>query len=261
MTTDPLETLRASLARTYPDILRASVRRRDNVCTVCGRVTSGYSACFKCAREHPGSGAALADRTGFLVMAKDGGQTGQMMRTYKASPPSQENRVAVLSLMVLAWAHHRSCPALLAGVPLTGWATVPSLGGRQGDHPLRTLWSSIMSVTGGEPHEVRMRGQATARPRAVSADHFAVLDTVGPDAHVLLIDDTWVSGGHTQSAAAALHEAGAGQVSALSIARWFSADGVPSNEWIAASTVPYSPVICPWTLDGACPPRAPGQAP
>ena len=41
---------------------------------------------------------------------------------------------------------------------------------------------------------------------------------------MLLIDDTWTSGGHAQSAALALRQAGATRISALIVARWLTDD-------------------------------------
>ena len=41
--------------------------------------------------------------------------------------------------------------------------------------------------------------------------------------HVLLIDDTWTTGGHVQSAAAALKAAGAGRVVAVVLGRHLNA--------------------------------------
>jgi hypothetical protein len=64
----------------------------------------------------------------------------------------------------------------------------------------------------------------------------------------LVIEDTWVSGGHAQSVAAALKKAGAAKVSILAIARWLDMDD-PRTRRIyhdALDPRPYDPTVCPW---------------
>lgn len=69
---------------------------------------------------------------------------------------------------------------------------------------------------------------------------------------MLLIDDTWASGGHAQSAATALHRAGAAKVSLLVAARWINEDYGDNASFIRGLTMDFNPAICPWT-GGACP--------
>lgn len=64
-----------------------------------------------------------------------------------------------------------------------------------------------MPMVSGEPH---------------NAANFSVLDRIPSSSHVLLIDDTWTSGGHSQSAALALRYAGAEYITLLVLARWLS---------------------------------------
>lgn len=67
-------------------------------------------------------------------------------------------------------------------------------------------------------------------------------------AHVLLIDDTWTTGGHAQSAVLALRKAGASRVSLLVVARWLKEDYGNNKQFIASlRTRDFNPGICPWT--------------
>lgn len=53
--------------------------------------------------------------------------------------------------------------------------------------------------------------------------HFLCGGQLHQGSHVMLIDDTWASGGHAQSGALALRKSGASKVSVLVVARWLKA--------------------------------------
>lgn len=92
-----------------------------------------------------------------------------------------------------------------------------------------------------------------AQPRAINADHFSTGMVLPPGRHVMVIDDTWATGGHAQSAALALRKAGAARVSVLVVARWIKQDYGDNKQFIAdLRTLDYDPGICPWT-GGECP--------
>jgi orotate phosphoribosyltransferase len=95
--------------------------------------------------------------------------------------------------------------------------TVPSTSGRL-DHPLRTMVAGVVGAT-----RDRYCDLLTAAPRAdllgraASAQRFVASPLSGEP--VLLVDDTWTTGGHVQSAVAALKASGAGQVAAVVLGR------------------------------------------
>ena len=92
-----------------------------------------------------------------------------------------------------------------------------------------------------------------ARPREVNPAHFMSAVQLPPRSHVLLIDDTWASGGHAQSAVLALRKAGADKVSLLVVARWLKSDFSGNEEFVRQlSARDYDPGVCPWT-GGTCP--------
>lgn len=93
-----------------------------------------------------------------------------------------------------------------------------------------------------------------ADPRAVTAANFSVTSAVPDASHVLLIDDTWTSGGHALSAALSLKKAGAKHVSILVLARWLTIEWeATTSQWLKRLDGPdYDPVVCPWT-QGPCP--------
>ncbi|WP_431837853.1 hypothetical protein [Cellulomonas sp. Y8] len=70
--------------------------------------------------------------------------------------------------------------------------------------------------------------------------------------HVIVADDSWVSGRHAQSAAA-LKFAGVRDVSILTVARVLSPGGPPNVDFIRHRLDrPFDPRVCQWT-GGACP--------
>ena len=70
--------------------------------------------------------------------------------------------------------------------------------------------------------------------------------------HVLVVDDTWVSGEKAQSAALALKAAGARAVTIICIGRWLSTRWVAHKALIDALGTPYDALQCPVT-GGTCP--------
>ena len=90
------------------------------------------------------------------------------------------------------------------------------------------------------------------RPRDVNPAHFVTDGELPRGSHVLLIDDTWTSGGHAQLVIA-LHRAGAAWVSLLVVARWIKEDFANNANFLRGlADRDYNPAICPWT-GGVCP--------
>jgi hypothetical protein len=198
--------------------LHNPIREDGQTCAVCATPVRDRDRCGKCEshRHHDG----LADGSAFLAYAVAGQQSGYVMRGYKAPEPLAEHRTIVTLLAYVGLARHARCSALLAGAPVTHWATVPSLPAKPGQHPFHEM---IGRVAPGQ--EVRLTAAGWVDyPRAVRPDHFGISGTLPERSHVLLMDDTWTSGGHAQSASLALHRAGAGHVSLLVAARWISRD-------------------------------------
>jgi hypothetical protein len=111
---------------------------------------------------------------------------------------------------------HGACLGQAAGVP--GWdqvAVVPSGQGRPGPHPLREIVASCMPLP-----EARLSAPAAvpARGREITVGWPRVASDVAGQA-VLIVDDTWVSGGTAQSAAVALKLAGANRTAIVVLGR------------------------------------------
>lgn len=83
-------------------------------------------------------------------------------------------------------------------------------------------------------------------PRDFRPENFDVVSTAQGH-HVLLIDDTWASGGHAESSAAALKRAGAARVTILILARWLSPHRGATGDFIRSElTNVFDPDLCPF---------------
>lgn len=113
---------------------------------------------------------------------------------------------------------HEECISHHCAVP--GFAivtTAPSTSGRTG-HPLRAMAAEMVQAT-----RDRYRDLLTPTPEAARLGRTASPTRCTAAAlrgeSVLLIDDTWATGNHAQSAAAALKAAGAGGVAVVVLGR------------------------------------------
>ena len=231
--------------------LRNPVRKTGVTCADCATPVVDYERCYACHNHHGRAG--VADSTAFLTYAVAGHESGYLMRGYKAPRPVAEHRLVVGLLLHLALSRHTKCAGPLAGLPVTHWAAVPSLPAKTTEHPLRRLVTGTASGI-----EVTLTAATQApQPRAVNAAHFSCGASLPQESHVLVVDDTWATGGHAQSAALALRSAGAARVSVLVVARWLKEDYRDNKQFIASlRDRDYDPSMCPWTgskCPGSCP--------
>jgi hypothetical protein len=236
--------LRSALVAKGSGYLHNPVRRELVTCTVCTQPAPGYEICYRCRHNQSRSRDRLADATAFLTYAVAGRQSGYVMRGYKARPPINEHRTIVALLAVLGLTQHSRCAERLAAAPITHWAAVPSLPATPGEHPLRPIVRASAPGT-----ELPLSAASSVVfPRLVDPQHFRADPGTAPGAHVLIIDDTWVGGGHAQSAVLAARRAGATRVSVLAVARWLNEDyGSNSSFLTGLSGRDYDPGLCPWT--------------
>lgn len=265
-----LARLSAALVASAGGYLRNPVRQELHTCAVCATPVSGFRLCYQCQRRRGRTG--LADATGFLAYAVAGRQSGYVMQGYKARPPVPEHRTIVTLLVLLGLARHAGCAeragsaepagsaahagsAGRASVPVTHWATVPSLPAQPGEHPLHAI---VRRLAPGS--EVALAAADEVEySRDLAPGHFRAAAPLPAGAHVLLVDDTWARGGHAQSAALALRAAGASRISVLVAARWINEDFGGNAAFLRGlAERDYDPAICPWT-GATCP--LPGPAP
>jgi hypothetical protein len=238
---DALTTLRHSIINTGSAYLRNVMWVPGVTCTECGGVPGeGYMTCLSCTQRSHQPG--LADRLGFVTYAWPGHQTGRVMYGYKAAAPAPANYSIVAQLTTYAVAAHWPCMSGPDGSYPDAWATVPSLRGREGDHPLSNIASVVLR---SYPRVPIVAAPKIVNPRALLASNFVVEPTAA--GHVLLIEDTWTTGGHVQSAAAALKAAGVDRVTVLTVARWLEPTWAKTKDVITALKSDFNPDVCPFT--------------
>lgn len=233
--------------------------RNDQVCCECGGFKkSQYPLCWSCSRIKNSAQQLccqhlLADRVacGFYAVEEWDDQAYKVIHDYKEDVPSAaEYKTVVQSILTLHVLGHLPCIVKIAGSPVTAWATIPSTKNskRYGkEHPLHAMMADLLHFL----PEVTLRA-TNEKNRRLDPGMF----TMKPDRtedelrHVLLIDDSWVTGGTVQSAAVCLKRGGASRVSV------YCATRIANASFIASLSPPllsnfktkhhYRMGWCPW---------------
>jgi hypothetical protein len=230
--------------------LRSANRHALPVCRICLGPTrtkkdssEHWEICWPC-REHRTSAdirpGELADTVGFIIYALENkdGSTDQSLRDmyqYKQIQPGQSinreisepgQRIRTLLYTAL----RDNLPILAQAVsPVEVITHVPSTNnspGRDRRALASALDSALSHISDIAPHQrlLESSDNSTGSSRTISPDRFSVTDPAEiAGRHVLLVEDTWVTGASVQSAAVSLHRAGAHQVTVMCIARMLKA--------------------------------------
>lgn len=218
------------------------------VCRICrgptgiNHVGQHWELCRPCQGHLHDSGIGaqeLADATGFIIYAlkHSDGSADQALRDmyrYKLlhdqsshQEISEEGqRIRVLLYVTL---RDNLDNSLTMAPPIDVITHVPSTSTQISRDPyaLGDAISSALSKLRGAPPHVNLfapGGHKPALSRTVSPDRFSVHDSDAvAGRHVLLVEDTWVTGASAQSAAVSLHRAGATRVTILCVARMLAA--------------------------------------
>lgn len=202
-------------------------------CRTCrGPAPDGFARCYQCDLARSQAGELLADVVVPLGYAVRGGALAEDLWRYKSDRAGAGESAARLREMLATFLRDHADPAWLAAGMTAGpsaVAVVPSGQGRLGEHPLLGIVRSCadlpmirLSVT---PSAIHVRG--------VTVGWLRVDDPVaGRD--VLVIDDTWVSGGSSQSAAAALKLAGTKRVAIVVLGRHVNPEDPRSAKFLAS---------------------------
>ena len=261
VSTDPVA--RALAQQLYTDVgaFFCNTRRNaQNVCPVCTGPAPATGLCGPCHGADETYGRNLADLVVPLAYAKarmpSMHQSAHHVRAYKASPPAPKCAQDLRLMAATATYVHGPCIAAT-----TDWwhavTFVPSAARPGGDHPVAELARAVHSVY---DHATKVAlhvgpGLGEAPSRAPRPDRFVVPTAYRPfitGRHVLVVDDTWVSGAKSQSAALALKDAGAARVTILCVTRWLRYDWSDHRQLIDTLAEPYNAMHCPVT-GGSCP--------
>jgi phosphoribosylpyrophosphate synthetase len=190
-------------------------------CRTCqGPVGAGFARCYQCELALSQAGGLLADVVAPIAYAVRGGPLAEDLRRYKSDRITAADAAAAaarLRAMLAAFLADRGNSVWAAAGMTAGpaaVAVVPSGQGRPGAHPLVGMVRSCVALPlvrlAVAPEEIHTRG--------VNPGWVRVGDPVA-GADVLVVDDTWVSGGSAQSTAAALKLAGARRVAVVVLGR------------------------------------------
>ena len=190
-------------------------------CRTCrGPAGAGFDRCYQCELALSEAGGLLADAVAPAGYAVRGGPLAEDLRRYKSDRAAAAEVAAATARLreLLAGFLADRGPSVWAAAGMaagpTAVAVVPSGQGRPGAHPLAGLVRSCVAVP-----RVRLAVvPAEIHTRGVNPHWVRVGDPVA-DRDVLVVDDTWVSGGSAQSAAAALKLAGARRVAVVVLGR------------------------------------------
>lgn len=191
------------------------------VCRVCFGPSGGHPLCYPCHRCAAVLGPAAADAVVPVALAVKGLQLAQELWQYKNSASAGTRarlQGSLGGLLGRFLAEHEGCAAAAAGTAGFDVVTaVPSSAGRVGCHPLAAL---ARGCGAGVAQRFRDCLACCGRdgPRAPRPDRFRAPQRL-PSASVLLLEDTWTTGAHAQSASAALKAAGAARVAVVVVGR------------------------------------------
>ena len=198
---------------------------------------AGFARCYQCDLAHGRFGGLLADVVVPVAYAVKGGQLAADLWRYKSGLPGAAEAGARLTAMLSGFLREHASRVWRSAGMISGpglAAVVPSGQGRLGAHPLLGIVASCvdlplvpLSVAHGAAGRARGLGDSLAVDWLTAARSVAGAD-------VLLVDDTWVSGGSAQSAAAALKTAGARRVALVVLGRHIDPADPRSAEFLRA---------------------------
>jgi predicted amidophosphoribosyltransferase len=230
-------------------------------CAVCRAPKETGRLCRRCAKHRALFAGRLADNVLILAYARgqaEGSihQSAHTMLAYKQTPPAHKCAQDLALMIRAATDLHSDCVEAHCGGAWSSVTFVPSHNRPNRTHPLAQLAKQVARNNRTDNRFLLEIGPGfNADPqRSVRADRFTVPDEFAERVtgrHVLLIEDTWVTGAKAQSAAVTLHDAGAARVSVLCVARWCRADRPAHKTLLERCTLPYDALICPIT-GGAC---------
>lgn len=176
------------------------------------------------------AGRRLADAVVPIAYAVKGEQHYQNLIAYKARRPAAGAQSRLRDLTLLFLREHWRCLASVAGGSLTDLAIVPSTRRRPGRHPLELLLAARipLATVNASPNPAYL-----ADDRDFHHDRFHVTlpaSSSESPRRVLVLDDTWTTGGRVQSMAHALRTAGAACVITVVIGRLVKPEYDPNRE-------------------------------
>lgn len=209
----------AELTDPYLHIFTRVPPAGPGICPICHRPpNAGWTLCWSCDKTISQVSRPVR-RVVPISLYQVGDQLHTWLRGYKDDRDAalrSRLRLRVAATLGRFLTNHGAC------VAPGGWdiiTTVPSSGDRAGVHPLVQALA-LLRPYGQQYAPILEAGSATVDHNRASDDGFVAREAVD-GRRVLLIDDTFTSGGRLQSAASRLQLDGANLVGAIVIGRVF----------------------------------------
>jgi predicted amidophosphoribosyltransferase len=226
------------LSEPYLNHLVSVLPSGSGVCGVCWTaVDPAYEVCYPClVARRAFQPRRLADVVVPIALAVKREQLAHELWHYKYDTDARTRLVLEVKLAAVLWRfleQHEVHIAQAVGVSQFDIVTtVPGTRQRAAEHPLARLVSRVIGQTEDRYEQLLELGPSgTDTSRAVLADRYRPTRAVPGRPGVLLIDDTWTTGGHAQSAVLALRDAGAARVGVVVIGRHFDRGFGPSEAY------------------------------
>jgi predicted amidophosphoribosyltransferase len=248
----------------YDDFLQRVLPPQPGVCVTCRQPTENPSNCDSCAialQRLDMADAAVVP----MVLRPPASQIRNMTRQYKRHPDPHQRDNAEHALAAFTGRFltlHEGCLGQLVGADRFDVVTwVPTSPSSERDYdPVdrllrRSEWGAL--PRNGSRLIGTLRHTAHSLGREARKDRFDVMRDVS-GLSVLVVDDTWVRGGHVLSALRALLDSDARAVASTVIARQFDPDWSPVSQAYDAESVraEFHPRWC-----SVCDPRGPADPP
>ncbi len=223
-------------------------------CPVCTTpIIAPFDVCIGCAK-HTAS-EYRNDLANLVLPLTYGGHTSQshhLLYTYKSDivlPPNPDHEGLSLfeltfMVMLAGIQAHRSCIENVCG-PINHVAAVPSKKGRS-SNALPKIVNAIATHLQIPIVELEYLNTSMTVERKLQPDNWRIAGSPRTIdlGHVLVIDDSWVSGSTAQSVAIALKRAGASSVTVLILARLLEMKWPVTAEYVRRSARPLDLRIC-----------------
>ena len=204
----------------------------SGTCDRChGRPGEGYSRCYSCAQNDWQLSAPCSTIVP-VSLYEIPSQLHHFLRHYKSGAmPAQASQFSLNVVAVLCHflSKHRLCIAYSAGGDWDLITTVPSTGGRVGEHPLVRALRMVPAYF-REYEQLLAAGAAKITHNSARDDGFKVMRDVR-GARILIVDDTFTSGARAQSAASALNLAGATVTAIIPVGRVVNPRWEGTQQW------------------------------
>lgn len=211
----------------YERAMRNIAAVGPGICRICRTfIDPGYGTCYPCGFE-PDNLAAVVP----ITYSENLGQVHTALRNYKDGESKAIRRHAAVRLAAILWRflrEHEACVAGAANVDEFDLVTIiPSSNPQRDEHSaFRELTSWIDPVSSRMRRTLEPTGKV--EERGFDPDRFSSTTELAGES-VLLLDDTWTTGGHARSASHSLVAAGAATVSLVVIGRHVSRDYEPAK--------------------------------